>query len=287
MIDPTRVSAVIPARDEGATIAEVVTDLRRELPDLREIIVVDDGSRDATAAEAERAGALGLGHPSGRGYGAALKTGILAAKGQYVLLLDADGQHRPAEARALLTEAATHDLVTGHRVRVFHSTAWKLPGKWLLRHLGSYLVRRRIPDLNCGFRVFRHDVIVRYLRLCSNGYSFSATSLLLLLHEGHRVAFVPVDVRPAARRGRVTVRTGFDTVMLLLRVATLLDPLRIFLPLSLLLFVFGVLWGMPYALAGRGVSIGALLLMLSAVLLFGVGLVSDQIAQFRREWLDR
>ena len=159
-------------------------------------------------------------------------------------------------------------------------------GKWLLRHLGGYLIGRRIPDLNCGFRVFRRETILRYLPLCSDGYSFSSTSLLLLLHEGHPVAFVPVDVTPAHRRGRVTVRTGFDTVVLLLRITTLLDPLRIFLPLSLVLFVAGIAWGTPYAVAGHGVSVGALLLLLTAVLLFGVGLVSDQIAQLRSLGVD-
>ena len=286
-IDPGRVSVVMPARDEAATIDRVIADLKRVAPGVREMIVVDDGSIDATRAVADRAGAVVIAHPTSRGYGAAVKSGILAAKGEFVLVLDADGQHRPEDVPALLAEAAAHDLVTGHRVRVFHSSAWKLPGKWLLRHLGSYLVGRHIPDLNCGFRVFRRETILRYLRLCSDGYSFSSTSLLLLLHEGHPVAFVPVDVTPAHRRGRVTVRTGFDTVVLLLRITTLLDPLRIFLPLSLVLFIAGIAWGTPYAVAGHGVSVGALLLLLTAVLLFGVGLVSDQIAQLRKEWLER
>ena len=251
------------------------------------MIVVDDGSRDATAAEAERAGAMVLAHPSSRGYGAALKTGILAAKSEFTLILDADGQHKASDVPALLAEADAHDLVAGHRDRVFHSTPWKLPGKWLLRRVGSYLVRRPIPDLNCGLRVYRREPLLRYLRLCSDGYSFSATSLLLMLHEGHRVTFVPVDVRPAARRGHVTVRTGLDTLVLLLRISTLLDPLRVFLPLSLALFIAGIAWGMPYALAGHGVSVGALLLLVTAMLLFGVGLVSDQIAHLRREWIER
>jgi len=286
-IDPGRVSVVMPARDEAATIDRVIADLKRVAPGVREMIVVDDGSVDATRAVADRTGAIVIAHPTSRGYGAAVKSGILAAKSEFVLVLDADGQHRPDDVPALLAEAATHDLVTGHRVRVFHSSAWKLPGKWLLRHLGGYLIGRRIPDLNCGFRVFRRETILRYLPLCSDGYSFSSTSLLLLLHEGHHVAFVPVDVTPARRRGRVTVRTGFDTVVLLLRITTLLDPLRIFLPLSLVLFIAGIAWGTPYAVAGHGVSVGALLLLLTAVLLFGVGLVSDQIAQLRKEWLER
>jgi glycosyltransferase involved in cell wall biosynthesis len=228
-----------------------------------------------------------LRHHERRGYGAALKTGIAAATGTHVLTMDGDGQHRAADVPALLAAAREHDLVSGHRVRVRHTTAWRLPGKWLLRLLASYLVRRRVPDLNCGLRVFRRDVLLRHLRLCPDGYSFSTTTLLLMLHHGERVAFVPIDVRPAASQGRVTVRTGLDTLILIIRLVTLLDPLRVFLPMSVVLVVAGVAWGSPYALAGRGVSVGALLLLLTGVLLFGVGLVSDQIAQLRKEWSGR
>lgn len=287
MGEPVRVSVVIPALDEQDTVGSLVAELRQTGLDLAEVIVVDDGSRDATAALAEAAGAAVIRHNNRRGYGAALKTGILAATGTHVLTMDADGQHRPGDVAALLAAAHDHDLVSGHRVRRFHSPTWRLPGKWLLRRLSAYLVRQPIPDLNCGFRLFRRETLLRYLRHCPDGYSFSTTSLLLMLHDRRRSAFVPVDVRPAPSRGRVTMRTGLDTVVLLLRLVTLLDPLRIFVPLSLGFIGAGAAWGAPYALAGHGVSIGALLLILSGVLLFGVGLVSDQIAQLRKEWLDR
>jgi glycosyltransferase involved in cell wall biosynthesis len=287
MAEPLRVSVVIPALDEAATIGGLVAEMRRCGPEITEVIVVDDGSSDATAAEAEAAGAVVLRHHERRGYGAALKTGIGAATGTHVLTMDGDGQHRAADVPALLAAAREHDLVSGHRIRVLHTAAWRVPGKWLLRVLAGYLVRRRVPDLNCGFRVFRRDALLRHLRLCPDGYSFSTTTLLLMLHHGDRVAFVPVDVRPAASQGRVTVRTGLDTLILIIRLVTLLDPLRVFLPLSFALVVAGLVWGAPYALAGRGVSVGALLLLLTGVLLFGVGLVSDQIAQLRKEWSSR
>ncbi len=275
---------VIPALDEAATIGTLVAEVRRASPDIGEVIVVDDGSSDATSLEAEAAGAVVLRHPHRRGYGAALKTGIDAATGTHVLTMDGDGQHRVSDVAALLAAAREHDLVSGHRVRMRHSAAWRLPGKWMLRVIAAHLVRREVPDLNCGFRVLRRDVVLRYVALCPDGYSFSTTTLLHMLHHGHRVAFVPVDVRPAASQGRVTVRTGLDTLILILRIVTLLDPLRVFLPLSIALVALGVLWGTPYAVAGHGVSVGALLLILTGVLLFGVGLVSDQIAQLRKEW---
>lgn len=282
-----KVSVVIPAQNEEATIRQVVSELVRSHPGFVEVLVVDDGSSDRTAEVAAEAGATVVKHPVSRGYGASIKSGIVAASGEFVVTLDGDGQHRVSDAQKLLERAGEHDLMSGHRVRWLHSAAWRLPGKWVLTRLSSYLVGQRIPDLNCGLRVYRREVIRRYLHLCSDRYSFTATSLVLLLYRGHRVAFVPVDVAPGSSQGRVTLRTGCDTLMLLLRIATLLDPLRVFLPLSAAVFLLGVAWGVPYALMGRGVSVGALLFLLTALLLFAVGLLSDQIAQLRQEQLER
>lgn len=278
---------VIPALNEEATIGRVIEELRRVHPTIARIVVVDDGSRDRTSATAEQAGATVVRHPVSRGYGASIKSGILAAREEFVLTVDADGQHRTRNIAALFGRAEESDLVSGHRTRTIHSSPWRLPGKWLLKRLSSYLVRQPIPDLNCGLRLYRREAILRYLPLCSDAYSFTATSMVLLLYWKHRVAFAPVDVQPAPSQGRVTVRTGLDTLMLILRIATLLDPLRIFLPMSAVVFLFGVGWGVPYILAGRGVSVGALLLILTALLLFAVGLLSDQIAQLRQEQLRR
>ena len=285
-LDPRHISVVIPARDEAVAIGHVVSSLRQADLEWVEIVVVDDGSLDGTAVAAQAVGARVIRHPVPRGYGAALKSGIRASKGTFVLTVDGDGQHPPEEIRKLLTLSDTHDLVSGHRVRRWHSPLWRMPGKWVLGRLSSYLVGRPIPDLNCGLRLYRRDVMLRYLPLCSDAYSFTATSLLLLLAWGYRVAFVPVDVLPCSSQGRVTVRTGSDVLLLLLRMATLLDPLRIFVPMSAIALLLGIAWGVPYVLAGHGISVGALLLMLSALLLFAVGLLSDQIAQLRKAQLE-
>ena len=280
------VSIVVPARNEEAMIGRVIDALRRLQPAVAEIIVVDDGSSDRTAQIAREAGATVVDHPVSRGYGASIKSGMLAARTTLVVTVDGDGQHRASDVPKLLASAHHYDLVSGERAHWLHSTTWRLPGKWLLTRLGSYLVKRQIPDLNCGLRVYRREVILRYLHLCSDAYSFTATSVLLFLSRGDRVAFVPVEVTPASSQGRVTVRTGLDTLVLLLRMATLLDPLRVFLPISSIVFGLGVLWGVPYALAGRGVSVGALLFLLTGIVLFAVGLLSDQISQLRQERLD-
>ena len=278
------VSAVIPARNEAARIDHVIASLRRDQPELLEIIVVDDGSDDHTSQTAEAAGATTvIHHPVSRGYGAAVKSGILASKGKFVLTVDGDGQHHSRDVAPLLHAAAKYDLLAGHRMAWFHSSAWRLPGKWILRQFGSFLVRRRIPDLNCGLRVYRREAIVPYLPLCSDMYSFTATSTLLMISWGYRVEFIPVDVRPSSSQGRVTVRTGLDTLLLVLRIATLLDPLRVFLPISIGAMLVGIAWGTPYAIAGKGVSTGALLLILTGLIVFVLGLLSDQIAKMRKE----
>ena len=170
---------------------------------------------------------------------------------------------------------------------LFHSAAWRLPGKWVLRQFGSFLVRRRIPDLNCGLRIYRKEAIVPCLPFCSDEYSFTATSTLLMISWGYRVAFIPVDVQPNPSQGRVTIRTGLDTLLLLMRIATLLDPLRVFLPISIGTTIVGLIWGAPYAIAGKGVSVGALLLILTGLIIFTLGLLSDQIAQMRKEQHNR
>ena len=250
-VEPSCVSVVIPARNEAVSIGRVVAELRRAQPSLSEILVIDDGSTDGTGEAAEAAGATVIRHPRSRGYGSSLKSGIAAAGGEFILTVDGDGQHGAGDVHALLQQARPYDLVTGHRTRRHHTTIWRLPGKWLLTRFCRYLVRQPIPDLNCGLRVYRRRTIARYARLCSDGYSFTATSLVLL------------------------------------RLATLVDPLRVFLPVSGIAAVAGIAWGVPYAAHGRGISVGALLLLLTALLLFAVGLLSDQIAQMRKEQLDR
>ncbi|MBI2495806.1 MAG: glycosyltransferase family 2 protein [Candidatus Omnitrophica bacterium] len=285
MVKPQHVSVVIPAHNEARTIGAVVSRLRQAHPELAEIIVVDDGSSDQTAAAAQVAGATVVRHQATHGYGASIKSGIRTAQGVFILTLDGDGQHQVTDLTKFFELSEHVDLAAGRRVRWLHSAPWRLPGKWLLRRLSSYLVQQRIPDLNCGLRLYRREAILRYLPLCSDGYSFTGTSLVLFLHRGYRVTFVPVDVQPNSSQGRVTVRTGFDVFLLLLRMATLLDPLRVFVPLSAVIALLGIAWGAPYVVAGRGISVGALLLLLTSLLLFAVGLLSDQIAQLRKERL--
>jgi len=282
-------SIVIPAYNEEKSISQVLAIL---LPLCQaqnwHVIVVDDGSKDATAAQVGTflpSDALTLiSHRVNRGYGAALKTGVKAATTAFVATMDSDGQHRIEDLIALAAHKESYDLIIGKRDAVLHSALWRMPGKWLLQGMAVFLLRQTIPDLNSGLRVFRREVLLRYLHLFPSGFSFSTTSTMIFMNRGYAVAFLPITVNQ--RRGSkstVKLSTGFDTLLLIIRLAMLLDPLRLFLPVSLLLVLLGVVWTVPFLIMREGYSIGALLLILTGVQVFVVALLSDQIAALRKE----
>lgn len=281
------VTIVIPAHNEEGAIGAVLSALRGTThPALREVIVVDDGSSDRTREIAEASGVRVIRQPSNRGYGAALKAGIRAASSEYVLTMDADGQHRIEDVLKVcdaVSGDAPADCVIGHRTKLMHSPLWRMPGKWFLTHLARVLTRKEIRDLNSGLRAMRRDVIMRYMHLCPAGFSFSTTSTFALASRGYRVEFVPIQVERRVGKSSVSVATGFQTILLILRLASLFNPLRVFLPLALLFIVGGAAWTVPYLLRGQGVTVAAMLSVLTGVTLFGLGLICDQVAQLRLE----
>lgn len=281
------VAIVIPAHNEEQAIGDVLAALVDGVPaSVTEIIMVDDGSGDRTAEIAEATGVKVVRHPTNRGYGAALKTGIREATADFILTMDADGQHRLEDVAKLCeraTSAEVPECVIGNRTKRLHSPLWRMPGKWVLTRLAQFLTQRKIPDLNSGLRLIRRDVALRYARLCPQGFSFSTTITMALLSRGYGVEFIPIEV--AARKGTstVSVRTGFQTILLVVRLATLFNPLRIFLPASLIAIVAGIGWGARYAIAGQGITVASMLAILTGVLLFALGLICDQVAQLRLE----
>ena len=278
-------TVLIPAYNAESTIEGVLHGVMSALRGC-EIIVIDDGSTDRTAETVQRfEGVKLVSHSTNRGYGAALKTGIRVATGDILITLDADGQHDPAGIPDLLSALEGFDMASGARQQLIHSPMWRMPGKWAIHLLANWLSSRRIPDLNCGLRAFRKDIVSKYAHLCPNGFSFSTTITLVLINRGYAVTFVPVNVqrRQGTARSTVSLATGFGTILLILRLMTLLNPMRVFLPISLLLLLSGATWGMRYVLLGQGLSIGALLLILSSLLLFGFALIADQVAELRKE----
>lgn len=279
-----QLTIVIPAYNEEESLGDVL----KQLDGLREelsarVIVVDDGSADRTAAIAQEAGVDVIRHRRNKGYGAALKSGIREADTEYVLTLDADGQYRAVDIVKLWEVAGEYDMVSGRRTQLLHSKLWRMPGKWLLMWMANYLTKQKIPDLNSGLRLFRTDVIKKYLHICPMGFSFSTTSMMALLSRGYNVGFVPVEVLKRTGQSTVKLSTGFETIILILRIAALFNPLRMFVPLSALSLTFGTLWGSYYVIHLKGLSTGALLAMFTGVLLFSLGIICDQISQLRLE----
>lgn len=277
-------TVIIPAFNEAAGIGSVLDELTRECGDfVTTIIVVDDGSRDDTAAVAREHGVVVIQHPANLGYGASLKSGLRRAETTYVATFDGDGQHRASDLRRLWDARRGAAMVVGARQRLIHSPLWRMPGKWILGALAAYLVKRPIPDLNSGLRLLTREVALRYAHLCPRGFSMSTTLTMAVMSRGWPVTFVPIDVRPRAGHSTVTVTTGLETLVLLLRIICLFNPLRLFVPAAAVVALAGITWGIPYAAAGRGVSVGAMLAIVTATLLFSLGLICDQVSQLRLE----
>lgn len=281
MADPSAVSIVIPALNEEDAVGHVVSRLQADAP-WKEIIVVDDGSSDATGARAIAAGADVVRHPYTKGNGAAVKTGIRRATGDFILIIDADGQHQPADARRLVQRLGEFDLVVGARSAGTQATTGRRMGNALLNALAGYLTGRPVPDLTSGFRGARRQHLREFLHLLPNGFSTPTTTTLAFMKAGYNVAFEPVEARARTGQSKIKfARDGTRFFLILLKVITLFSPLRVFLPISLASLLVGLVYGlMNFALYGR-IPNGAVIAILFAVLVFLVGLVSEQISSLR------
>jgi glycosyltransferase involved in cell wall biosynthesis len=276
-----RTSVVIPAYNEGGAIRQVVLDLLGSAR-WHEVLVVDDGSSDDTAAQAEVAGASVIRHPYNKGNGAAVKSGIRSASGAYVLILDADGQHQPEDAGRLVSFLDRYDLVVGARAPQTQATAARRAGNALLNAIASHLAAHPIPDLTSGFRAARRDSLLEFLHLLPNRFSTPTTTTLAFLRAGYSVRFESVHAAP--RHGASKVRLGSDGVrffLILVKVITIFSPLRIFVPISVIAFSVGAGYALWTIATQSHVTNSSVLLIVVSVVIFLIGLVSEQIASLR------
>jgi glycosyltransferase involved in cell wall biosynthesis len=283
MADPAHVSVVIPAYNEGAAIAEVVSALAAAGP-WHEIIVVDDGSNDDTGAHAAGAGASVVKHPYNKGNGAAVKTGIRRATGEHVLIVDGDGQHSAEDARRLVSKLGEFDLVIGARSAATQASQARRFGNTALNRFASYLTGREIPDLTSGFRGGRRECLREFLHLLPNGFSTPTTTTLAFIKAGYNVAFEPTDARQRAGQSKIRfARDGVKFFIIILKIVTLFSPLRVFLPISLTAFLIGAGYAAWTIVTQSHVTNSSVLLIMLAVIVFLVGLVSEQISAMRFE----
>ena len=281
MADVRSTSVVIPAFNEADVVGRVVRGLR-DVGAWHEILVVDDGSTDQTAEEAERAGARVVRHPYNKGNGAAVKTGIRHTSGEFLLILDADGQHRPEDAPRLVARLDEYDLVVGARAGGTQATLGRRLGNGLLAWLASYLTGRRIDDLTSGFRAARRRYLLEFIHLLPNGFSTPTTTTLAFIRSGYNVVFEPTEADQRVGRSKIRfARDGVTFFLILLRVITVFSPFRIFVPVSLVSLFLGGAYAMYTIITEVHVTNSSVLLIALGVIIFLLGLVSEQIAALR------
>ena len=282
MADPADISIVIPAFNEADIIGQVVVAISGTAR-WREILVVDDGSTDDTGDIAEAAGAKVLRHPYNKGNGASVKTAIRHASGEYVLVVDGDGQHRPADALRVAEPLGAFDLVVGART-IGQASRARGAGNALLNWLASYLSGRAIPDLTSGLRGARLAMLREFIHLLPNGFSTPTTTTLAFIKAGYNVTFVPIEAQTRVGHSKINLsRDGMNFLLILLRVITIFSPLRIFLPVSLTSFALGTGYAIYTIIDERHITNSSVLLITLAVVVFLVGLISEQISALRFE----
>jgi glycosyltransferase involved in cell wall biosynthesis len=281
--DPGVVSIVVPACNEAQAIGPVVRELAASAR-WKEIIVVDDGSSDATGEEARAAGARVIRHPYNKGNGAAVKTGVRNATGDYILIIDADGQHQPADALRLTGRLGEFDLVIGARTSETQAGLARRLGNAALNWFATYLSGRVIPDLTSGFRGARRSGLLEFIHLLPNGFSTPTTTTLAFIKAGYNVAFEPIEARGRLGRSKIRFsRDGLRFLLILFRVITIFSPMRVFLPIAVGSFMIGAGYAIWTILTQRHIAATSVLLILLAVMIFLIGLVSEQISALRFE----
>lgn len=281
------ISVVIPAYNEVVGLKDVLDKIVSEgFQKVFEIIVVDDGSNDGTGEMAASYPVRVFRHSINKGYGAALKTGIRKSSGEFVIMMDSDGQHDPKYLPEIAALLKDHDMVIGTRTVGSHAVRSRQAGKRVIRWVGEYLVEQKLPDYNSGLRGFRKDIIKGMLHILPNGFSFSTTSTLAFLKEGYTIATLPVEV--TERQGRPSnvkfLRDGSKTLMLIFRIIMLFNPLKIFFPASILITLAGLIFGiLGYFIAHRFAN-SAVVITTLGMFLFFIGLIADQISTLNRKY---
>ena len=283
MAEPSSVSVVVPAFNEEQAIGALVQALAAGGA-WHEIIVVDDGSSDATAARAGDAGAAVVRHPYNKGNGAAVKTGIRRATGEFVLIVDGDGQHQAADAARIVSRLGEYDLVIGARSTGTQATRARRIGNAALNRLAGYLTGRTIPDLTSGFRGARRSQLREFLHLLPNGFSTPTTTTLAFIKAGYNVCFEPIEAAQRVGHSKIRLaRDGVRFLLIVMKIVTLFSPFRVFLPISLASFLVGAGYAAWTIATQSHVTNSSVLLIMLAVIVFLVGLVSEQIAALRFE----
>ncbi len=279
-------SVIIPAFNEETGIGPLLeTMLKSGLLDRFEVIVIDDGSTDNTAAIVSGYPVRLVKHGVNKGYGASLKTGIRKSSCDKVMMLDSDGQHDPVYLDTMLSMLDDAEMVIGERNSESFQVSNRKSGKWLIRKTGEFLVDQKLPDFNSGLRGFRRDLIMNLLHIMPNGFSFSTTSTLAFLKEGYTIGTFPIFVSERIGRNSSVkfFKDGSKTFLLMFRIIMLFNPLKVFFPGSLVFVLAGIFWGLIGYFVYFRIPNSSIIMLTLGMFLFFFGLLADQIALLNRK----
>ncbi len=273
-----KISIVLPAKNEAGAIGDTI-DKIHALNIAKEILVVNDGSTDQTQEVAEKLGARVINHPYSKGNGAAIKTGARAASGDIIVFMDADGQHDPNDIFQLIEKIEQgYDLVVGARQKGSQASVGRGIANALYNNLATYMTEQKVEDLTSGFRAVRADKFLEFLYLLPNGFSYPTTSTMAFFRAGYSVAYVPIHAAKRIGTSHIQpLKDGVRFFLIIFKIATLFSPLKMFLPISVVLFLIGTGWyGYTLYEFHRFTNMSALLYT-GSVMIFLMGLISEQI----------
>ncbi|MDM1344496.1 glycosyltransferase family 2 protein [Acinetobacter pseudolwoffii] len=273
-----KISIVLPAKNESGAIGPTIERIK-QLSIAHEIIVVNDDSTDSTQAVAEHAGATVVTHPYSKGNGAAIKTGTRTATGDVIIFMDADGQHDPQDIPRLLEQIEQgYDLVVGARKKGSQASVGRGIANALYNNLATYMTEQKVEDLTSGFRAVRADKFREFLYLLPNGFSYPTTSTMAFFRAGYSVTYVPIHAAKRIGKSHIQpLKDGVRFFLIIFKIATLFSPLKMFLPISVILFMIGTGWyGYTLYEFHRFTNMSALLYT-GSIMIFLMGLISEQI----------
>ena len=275
------VTVLLPAYNEEASIGMTIKNIWKLHPEF-EILVVDDGSTDNTVTEALNAGARVHSHPYNIGNGAAVKTGIRQASGEWVLMMDADGQHSAEDIASLLAYREEFDMVVGARTRASDTSMHRDLANFVYNRFASYVCKFQVRDLTSGFRLVRKKTALQFLNLLPNTFSYPSTITMAFLRSGHTVKYVPIKALKREGKSKIKlIRDGSRFFLIITKIATLYSPLRVFIPVSLLFLATGFIYYIYTFITTHRFSNMSALLITTSIIIFMMGLVSEQITQLR------
>lgn len=279
--DNIEVTILMPAYNEEQSIGNTIRKIKELHPEF-EVLVVDDGSTDSTMQVAMDAGANVWPHPYNIGNGAAIKSGLRIAKGEWVIMMDADGQHNPEDIARLLEHKNSYDMVVGARSRASETAIHRDMANKIYNLFGSYVTKFPIEDLTSGFRLVKTSNARQFIYLLPNTFSYPTTLTMAYLRSGRSLRYIPIATRYRIGKSKIKLfQDGTRFFLIIAKIATLFSPLRVFLPVSTLFFVTGLLYYLfTFITTGRFTNMSALLFN-SSIIIFLIGLVSEQISQMR------